>query len=70
MSTDHELIKYQLRSKGKSCAQIARALNITDGGVSLVLKGARSRRVEKAIADALGEPVEFVFPERYPKSAA
>lgn len=71
MTPRHELIKYRLRIIGKSCAQIANELDVSHSVITRVLQGrARSRRVEQAVADALNEPVEKVFPDRYPRKAA
>ena len=70
MNVKAESIKYRLRAEaGTSLANIAKSLGVTRGHVSMTLYGNRSSRVEKAIADALGESVETVFPDRYPVSA-
>jgi len=52
--------------------RIARRTKRSLGHVSQVMKGGRrDPRVERAIARAIGEPVEDVFPEFYhPQSAA
>lgn len=66
----HEDIKSALRLRGVSLAQIARSLEVAPASVSTVCKGLhRSKRIEAAIAAALGWPVEEVFPERYAGTA-
>jgi len=50
---------------------IAEMLGVDASLVSRVLNGkGRSERVEKAIADAIGLPIEKVFPEHYPPQHA
>ena len=60
-----ELIKANLRMKGTSLAVIARELGVATATVSRTLMGARSRRIELAIAQALGMKPTEVFPTRY-----
>ncbi|MDE9451518.1 helix-turn-helix domain-containing protein [Aliiroseovarius sp. Z3] len=61
----HELLKFRLRQRQLSFAQIARALGITPGSVTAVSQGhRRSQRVERALAEALGTTPEALFPER------
>ncbi len=63
----HERLKAELRIRGTSLAQIARELGVTDSALSLVGKGFhRSRRIEKALADAVDSMPEALFPDRYP----
>ena len=48
-------IQYRLRCAGFTCADIARELSCSSAIVSQVTKGQRhSKRIEKAVADALG----------------
>lgn len=65
-----EMIKAELRIKGSSLAAISRELGVVYSSVYNVVKGARSRRVETRIAQALGKSVEEVFPLRYPHGKA
>ena len=59
-------IKAGLEKRGMRISVLARHLNLDISTVSHVLKGRqRSRRVEMAIAEALGLPLEKVFPNRY-----
>jgi Ner family transcriptional regulator len=60
-----EDVKANLRKRGSSLSQIAKDLGLKRATVSTVIRGGRSKRVEQAIADALGKPVEEVFPDRY-----
>lgn len=62
----HERLKAELRIRGSSLAQISRDLGVSDSALSLVGKGYhRSRRIEKALADAVGSTPEELFPDRY-----
>lgn len=59
-----EWIKYQLRIRGSSVAELARQLGITDRGMRAIKDHAYPRG-ERAIAKALGaKPVEL-WPERW-----
>ena len=62
-----EAIKAGLRSRGTSLSQVSRDLGLKPATISSVVAGARSKRVEAAIADALGEKLEALWPERYPE---
>ncbi len=78
MSTDprqafenHERLKAELRIRGTSLAQIGRDLGISGTSMSLVGLGKhRSKRIERAIADALGTTPEKLYPERYREGGA
>ena len=62
----HERLKAELRIRGTSLAQIARDLGVSETSMSLVGRGKhRSRRIERAIAEALGTSPEELYPERY-----
>lgn len=62
----HAQIKSALSLKRISLSDIARSLEITPSTVSIVSRGfRRSRRVEQAIAAALGQTPEEVWPDRY-----
>ncbi|MEM6839671.1 MAG: helix-turn-helix domain-containing protein [Cyanobacteria bacterium P01_C01_bin.120] len=61
-----EDIKATLRKRGTSFAQIARDLSVDRSTVTNAVKGVhRSRRIEKAVAEALGKELREVFPSRY-----
>lgn len=68
--------KAELTRVGLSMSEIGRRLDppASPTQVSEVVAGRRrSRRIEQAIADAIGMPIEAVFPPRHPslaKSAA
>lgn len=54
--------KAELVRRQKTMAEIARSLGVTTTHVAQVVRGRhRSKRVEQAVADALGLPVEDVF---------
>lgn len=62
----HANIKGALSLKGVTLSDIARSLDVTPSSVSIVSRGfRRSRRIEQAIADALGETPQVVWPDRY-----
>lgn len=62
----HERVKGALHLRGVSLADIARQLGVTPTTVTVVSKGhRRSRRIENAIAQALGLSPRTVWPERY-----
>ena len=51
-------------------SRLAREIGVHQSTVSLVLNGRRrSARIEAAIADAIGLPVDMVFPARPAKAA-
>jgi len=61
----HELLKFRLRQRRLSLAQISRQLGVTAGSVTAVSQGyRRSRRIERALADALGTSPAELFPDR------
>jgi Ner family transcriptional regulator len=61
----HQMIKLMLRAKSISFTDVARANNVTVSTVSLVSKGgAKSARLESALADALGLTREQLWPDR------
>lgn len=62
----HERLKAELRIRGTSLAQISRELGVSDTLLTLVGKGShRSRRIERALAEAVGSTPEALFPGRY-----
>lgn len=60
-----ELVKARLRTNGTSMSQIGRELGLKPSTISSVVAGARSQKVERAIADALKTDPEKIWPERY-----
>lgn len=63
-----EKIKIELfkRRHRVSMAKIARALGVTRGAVSLVVnRKSVSRKIMEAVADAIEQPPEKVFPEYF-----
>lgn len=67
----HARIKSALSLKRISLSDIARSLAVTPSTVSIVSRGfRRSRRVEQAIADALGQRPEEIWPDRYRRGSA
>lgn len=62
----HARIKGALALKGLTLSSIARDLKVAPGTVSIVSRGfRRSRRIESAIAIALGCAPSDLWPERY-----
>ncbi len=59
-----EWIKYQLRLKGSSTADLARQLGVTDRAIRAV-KTTPYPRMERAIAKALGVKPQKLWPERW-----
>ncbi len=60
----HERLKAELRINGTSLAQIARDLGVNDSALTLVGKRiCRSKRIEKALAEAIGTTPEALFPD-------
>lgn len=67
LNQQHEHIKWLLRARGSSLADIARALEVRPSAVTLVSKGrGRSRRIEQAIAQATGLHAAQLWPDNYP----
>jgi len=63
----HERIKGALALRGISLTDIARQLDVAPSTVTIVSKGdRRSRRIEAALAQALGCEAWTLWPERYP----
>lgn len=57
--------KAEIARRNVRQADIARRLDVSDTAVSDVVSGrSRSARIEQAVADAIGMPVEEVFPPR------
>lgn len=63
---DHELLKMELRLRGTSMSQIAADIGVLPGSVTTVSQGRRrSKKIEAALADAVGKTVFELFPARY-----
>jgi len=66
MIEKHEIIKGMLQLKGTSISEVARDLGVAPTTVTVVSKGMRrSKRIETALAAAIGSTPEVVWPERY-----
>ncbi|MFS4438019.1 helix-turn-helix domain-containing protein [Paracoccaceae bacterium GXU_MW_L88] len=62
----HHHIKEAMRVNGTSFAQLSRQLGVSGASMSLVSQGLhRSKRIEEAIATAIGRRPEDLWPERY-----
>lgn len=62
---DHERLKMELRIRGTSLSKIAAEMGVLPVSVTTVSQGLRrSKRIEAALARAVGKPVEEVFPGR------
>lgn len=63
---DHERRKMELRLRGSSMRKVAAIVGVQPGSVTAVSQGRRrSRRIEEALAVALGTTPEQLFPDRY-----
>ena len=63
-----EEIKAALRMKGVTLTALADSLHLSRSMVTQVIYGyARSQRVEAAIAEVVGKPVEVIWPEPKPR---
>ena len=61
-----EQIKADLAGYGLNLKDISERVGVRQQATSMVLNGhQRSRRIEAAIAEALGKPLHIVFPDRY-----
>lgn len=61
-----ELIRAQIRMRGKTLSDIAREYKVSPRVVSLALSKP-SLSGEKAISDFLGQPLHELFPDRWTK---
>lgn len=62
----HARVKYQLELRGLKLADVAKQIGVGASAVSSVSLGkSRSLRIEKHLAEAVGQSVEMLFPERY-----
>lgn len=63
---NHQWIRVALKKRGLSMSDIARRLEVQPTTVCMVSRGAgRSRRIEQAIADAIGFRPDEIWPDRY-----
>jgi Ner family transcriptional regulator len=65
----HQRIRAALALRGFTLSAIARDLDVKPTTMTIVSKGyRRSKRIEKAIADALASTPAQIWPERYQNS--
>lgn len=64
----HEILA-AVRRKGMTLTALAKISGVSPGGFRTIWTRP-NQRAEQAIADFLEEPVEVLFPERYPKRRA
>lgn len=61
----HETLKCALRLRKTSLADVARSLDVSAGSVTAVSQGhRRSRRIEAALAEAIGTTADELFSDR------
>lgn len=66
-----ETIKYALRLRGLTLADVGKALGVSGSTVSIVVKGERrSRRVAEYVATVLNTSVDDLFPGLYTSRGA
>ena len=63
---DRHMILAELRRRQMTMRGLAELYGLSRGGICNVWTRA-NEKAERAIADFLGEPVEDLFPNRYPK---
>lgn len=64
----HAHIKFQLALRNLSLVDVAAQVGVGPSAVSAVSLGkSRSEKIELHIASVLGQPVQTLFPERYPE---
>ena len=62
----HRQIMRRLRERQSNMARLSRDLGVTQGSLSLITRGIhRSKRLERAIAEALDTTPEQLFTDRY-----
>ncbi len=60
-------IKIELLRHNVTQTEIARGCNVSCGHINRVIgRMSVSDHVQRAVAKAIGQPVEKIFPERYP----
>ena len=63
-------IRIRMMRLGISASEIAAKLNVTEPFVHQVITGIRTtERIREAIAEAVGKPVEKLWPNKNPQSA-
>lgn len=63
-----ELIKAHLRIAGSSPAKVARAMKVTPGAITLVMRGhTKSTRIARRICEITGLDPAKVWPGKYPE---
>lgn len=66
----HAHIKFQLALRNLSLADVAEQVGVGPSAVSAVSLGkSRSEKIELHLANVLGQPVQILFPERYPEGS-
>lgn len=66
----HKRIRAALALKGITLTSIARKLDVKPTTITIVSKGyRRSKRIEQAIADAIGTSPAALWPSRYPAAS-
>lgn len=68
LDMDPELIKYEIRSRGKTLADLAKAAGISRQTMSVALHARASAKAEAVIADFLGWSPNKIWPTRYDAS--
>ncbi|CZT36398.1 helix-turn-helix domain-containing protein [Rhizobium sp. 9140] len=66
---DRHAILGELRRRGMTLTKLAEINNVSPGGFRTIWNRPNAKS-EQAIADFLGEPVEQLFPDRYPKTTS
>ena len=70
MTPEEIKAQFALRRKTMTMTSLANKLGVTQTAVSLVIdKKAISHRIMHAVADAIEQPVEDVFPEYFRKAS-
>ncbi|ADW16415.1 putative transcriptional regulator, Nlp [Desulfobulbus propionicus DSM 2032] len=65
------ILRQHMADSGIKVIDIASTLGVTHAAVSRCIHGqTKSLRIRKAIADAIGKPINEVFPEATTKEAA
>jgi Ner family transcriptional regulator len=62
---DPELIKYEIRVRGKSLADLAKTAGVSRQTMSIALHARASARAEVVIAEFLGLSPKQIWPSRY-----
>lgn len=65
LDMDPELIKYEIRSRGKTLADLAKAAGISRQTMSVALHARASARAETVIANFIDLKPQQIWPSRY-----